>query len=137
VGFAGTSHLQEGTGVTSDGSAADDGEDDGVDDEPWTPAEQVLLAAALDFYGAAEGVIQFSGHDRPQLRHDAAGFDAVRRAMGALEERVAAAHAAGVSAARIAQIARIEPETIALILERRSAASDPEAGPDAAAGDPA
>jgi hypothetical protein len=114
--------------VTSDGSAAGGDADGEVREEPWTPAEQALLEAALDFYGAAEGVIDFAGRDRPQLRQDAAAFQAIRRAMGALEERVAAAHTAGASPERIAQIARIEPDTIALILERRAAAPSPDEG---------
>ena len=112
--------------MTGDGSAGSDGADGEVDESSWTPAEQALLEAALDFYGAAEGVIDFTGRDRPQLRQDAAGFDAVRRAMGALEERVVAAREAGASPERIAQIARIEPDTIALILERRAAAPNPD-----------
>lgn len=108
--------------MTSDGTVAGGGADGEVGEEAWTASEEALLEAALGFYAAAEGVIEFAGRDRPQLRRDAAGFDAIRRAMGALEERVMAAHAAGISAERIAQIARIEQETIALILERRSAA---------------
>lgn len=95
----------------------------GADGEgSWTPVEQALLDAALEFYGAAEGVIELAGRERPQLRHDAAGFEAIRQAMGALEQHVAAAHAAGASPERIAQIARIEQETIELILQRRGAA---------------
>ncbi|HEX7291651.1 MAG TPA: hypothetical protein VF250_11050 [Conexibacter sp.] len=96
--------------------------DGGVAEDSWTAAEQALLEAALDFYAAAEGVIDLAGRERPQLRHDAAGFEAVRRAMGALEQRVAAARAAGSSPQRIAQIARIEQETIDLILQRQDAA---------------
>lgn len=89
----------------------------------WTPAEQALLDAALEFYGAAEGVIDYAGRERPQLRQgDAAAFDAVRRAMALLEERVAAVHAAGASPEHIARIARIEEETIVLILKRQGAA---------------
>lgn len=100
-----------------------------MDGPPWTLQEQALLDAALEFYDAADGVIAFAGRERPQLRQDAAGLDAVRRAMGALEERVVAAHAAGASPERIAEIARIEPETIALILERRrTAAPSPDEG---------
>ena len=98
--------------------------DSADDEESWTAAEQALLEAALEFYGAAEGVIDLAGPERPQLRHDAAGFDAIRRAMGALEQRVADAHAAGTSPQRIAQIARIEQDTIDLILQRRDAAPD-------------
>jgi hypothetical protein len=107
--------------VTSQGTDADSGADGEVGGDAWTPVEQAVLDAALDFYGAAEGVIEFSGRERPQLRQDAAGFDAVRRAMGALENRVVAAHAAGASPERIAQIARIEQETIELILRRQGA----------------
>ncbi|HKG02947.1 MAG TPA: hypothetical protein VKB03_07185 [Conexibacter sp.] len=110
-------------GDRSDG----DGEDsEKVGEEAWAPAEQALLDAALEFYGAAEGVIDYAGPERPQLRQgDTAGFDAVRRAMALLEERVAAAHAAGTSPERIAQITRIEQETIVLILQRQGAAPSP------------
>jgi hypothetical protein len=112
----------------SGGSRAGTGEDDELGEEAWTPAEQALLDAALEFYGAAEGVIDYAAPERPQLRQDAAGFEAVRRAMALLEERVAAAHAAGASLERIAQIARIEQETIALILRRQGAAHNPSEG---------
>jgi len=110
--------------VTGDGSTASGGDADGDEtgEETWTPAEQALLDAALEFYGAAEGVIDYANHERPQLRQDAAGFEAVRRAMAQLEERVAAVHAAGATPERIAQIARMEQETIALILQRRGTA---------------
>lgn len=112
-----------------DESAAGGGEDgDETGEEAWTSAEQALLDAALEFYGAAEGVIDYAGRERPQLRQDAAGFDAVRRAMALLEERVVAAHTAGASPERIAQIARIEQETIVLILQRRGAAPSPTEG---------
>lgn len=107
-----------------DGSTAGSGEGE----ETWTPAEQALLNAALEFYGAAEGVIDYAGPERPQLRQDAAGFEAVRRAMALLEERVAAAHADGSSPERIAQIARIEQETIVMILQRQDAAPSPAEG---------
>jgi hypothetical protein len=117
-----------GASVTSDETAAGGGADDEVGEEPWTPVERALLDAALEFYGAAEGVIDYAGDERPQLRQDAAAFKAIRQAMGALEERVVAAHAAGASPERIAQIARIEPETIALILERQAAAPSPPQG---------
>jgi hypothetical protein len=111
-----------------DGSTAGRGEDDEIGGEPWTTAEQALLDAALEFYGAAEGVIDYAAPERPQLRQDAAGFDAVRRAMALLEERVAVAHAAGASPERIAEIARIEHETIVLILQRQGAAPSPSEG---------
>jgi hypothetical protein len=109
-------------GVTDEGSGSDGDADGGS----LTPPEQALLEAALEFYGAAEGVIELGDRERPQLRHDVAGFEAIRRAMGALEQRVAAAHAAGVSPERIAQIARMEQETIDLILQRQSAAPKPD-----------
>src|SRR3954452_5039303 len=86
-----------GISVTSDGSPAGGGTDSELDHTRWTPTEQALLEAALDFYGAAEGVIDFAARERPALRQDAAGFEAVRRAMGALEERVVVAHEAGAS----------------------------------------
>lgn len=108
--------------MTSHGTDADSGADGEVSGDGWTPVEQALLEGALDFYGAAEGVIEFAGRERPLLRQDAAGFEAVRRAMAALEERVVAAHAAGASPERIAQIARIEQETIELILRRQGTA---------------
>jgi hypothetical protein len=111
--------------VTGDGSPAGHAADDGIDAEAWTPAEQALLEAALAFYGAAGGVLDYAGRERPRLRQDAAGFEAVRRAMGVLEQRVVAAREAGATPERIAQIARIELETIALILQRQEAAPSP------------
>lgn len=111
----------------TDDESAGGGDADEQDGGAWTPVEQALLDAALEFYGAAEGVLDYAG-ERPQLRRDAAGYDAVRRAMRLLEERVLAAHAAGTTPERIAQVARIEPETIALILERRDAAPSPPGG---------
>lgn len=103
--------------------AEDAGHDAGAD--AWTPAERALLDAALDFYAAAQGVIDLAGPEGPQLRQDAAGFEAVRRAMAALETRVLAAYAEGATPERIAQIARIELDTVALIVQRRSAAPSP------------
>jgi hypothetical protein len=105
---------------------ADDGAQRGVDETSWSPAEQALMDAALEFYGAAESVIDLGGAERPQVRRDAAGFEAVRQAMGRLETRVAEAHAGGLAPERIAQITRIEVETIALILERRDGAPSSE-----------
>ena len=106
--------------MTGDGSAPRSGADGG----DWTPVERALLDAALEFYGAAGGVIEFAGdeHPHPHLRQNAEAFKAIRAAMGALEQCVVAAHAAGASAERIAQIARIERETIDLILQRQAAA---------------
>jgi hypothetical protein len=106
--------------MTGDGSATSSG----AEGDGWTPVERALLAAALEFYGAAGGVLEFTDdkHPHPQLRHNADGFRAIRQAMGALERCVVAAHAAGASAERIARIARIEQETIDLILQRQAAA---------------
>jgi len=116
--------------MTGDGSVSGDGADGGVGGGGWTPVERALLAAALEFYGAAGGVIEFTGdeHRHPQLRHNADGFKAIRDAMGALEQCVMAAHAAGASAERIAQIARIEQDTIDLILRRKAAAPSSDEG---------
>ncbi len=109
-------------GLNGDGST--DGTDEDAGAERLTAAEQALLDAALGFYGAAEGVIDLSGEERPQVRQDAAGFQAVRQAMRVLEERVRSARAAGVAPERIAQVARIEQEMVELILQR-----DPTAAP--------
>ena len=108
----------------SDEAAGDGGAEEAQD--AWSPAEQALLDAALGFYGAAEGVIDLSGEERPHVRRDAAGFDAVRRAMAVLEEHVVAAHADGVAPERIAEIARIEQEIVVLILQRSAAPSPAE-----------
>jgi hypothetical protein len=89
--------------------------------ESWMPDERALLAAALDFYGAAESVIDYAGADRPRLRYEVGGLQGVRDAMGALEERVRLAHDAGVSPERIARITRLEPEIVDLILARHRA----------------
>ena len=114
--------------MTRDEAAAGDGARDEADEQDWTPVERTLLDAALEFYGAAEGVIDYAGRGRPQLRQDAAGFDAVRRAIAALEQCVVDAHAAGATSERIAQVTRIEPEMVTLLLERRSAAPRPPEG---------
>ena len=114
--------------LQSNRSAANRGADEEAA-EAWMPAERALLEATLDFYGAAEGVIDFAGQERPQVRQDAAGFEAVRRTMGVLEDRVRSAHAAGVGVERIAEVARIEREMVELILERGPAAApDPSEG---------
>ena len=113
--------------LEGDGAPADSGggSEEETGEEPWTPAERALLDAAIDFYEAADGVIDFAGRERPQLRQNAAAFDAVRKAMAALEGRVVHAHAAGVSPERIAEIARMEQEIVALILQRQDAAPSP------------
>jgi hypothetical protein len=99
--------------------------DEEAGEATWTPVERALLDAALEFYDAADGVIDFTGRDRPQLRQDAAGFEAVRRAMAALEACVVSAHAEGAALARIAEIARLEQDMVALILQRQGAAPGP------------
>jgi hypothetical protein len=111
------------TGDLHDNRSAADGASGAQADDAWTPSERALLDAALEFYGAAEGVIDLAGEERPQLRQDAAGFKAVRRAMGLLEDRVRSAHADGITPERIAEIARIDHEMIQLILRRDSAAT--------------
>jgi hypothetical protein len=113
--------------VTREFDGAGDGAEE-VGEEAWTAAEQALLEAALEFYGAAEGVIEYAGRERPQVRPGAEGFEAVRRAMATLDACVVAAHAEGVAPGRIAEIARIEQEMVTLILQRRSAAPDPTEG---------
>jgi hypothetical protein len=86
--------------------------------ESWTPAERALLDAALEFYGAADSVIDYGGEARPRLRYDVERLQGVRDAMAALEERVRAAHDEDVPAERIAAIARLEPEIVELIVQR-------------------
>lgn len=116
--------------MTDNRSGADRGADGDVGEDSWTPDEQALLEAALDFYSAAGGVIEFTDDRSPHLhlRHNADGFKAIRQAMGTLQERVVAAHAAGSTPERIAQIARMEQETIDLILQRQGAAPNPDVG---------
>jgi len=93
-------------------------------DEPRPPTaigstiERGLLRSALDFYGAAEAVIDYRGPDRPRLRYDVAGLQAVRAAMSELEVRIRLAHQAGMSPQEIARISRLEPEVIDMILGR-------------------
>lgn len=112
-----------------DGSIADRGADEPAGSEDRSAAERALLAAAIGFYGAAEGVIDLAGSDGPQLRRDAGAFEAIRRAMATVEACVREAHGAGVAPERIAEIARIEPEMVELILHRRGAAApDPAEG---------
>lgn len=84
----------------------------------WPPAERALLDSALDFFGAAESVIDYAGPDRPHLRYDADGLREVRNAMAALEERIHVAHVAGVTPDRIASITRLELEMVELIIAR-------------------
>lgn len=89
------------------------------DGEGWLPAERALLEAALDFFGAAEAVIDYGGPHRPQVRYDAGGLKAVRDAMSALEARICAAHDDGIETERIARITRLEHEIVVLIIARR------------------
>jgi len=110
-----------------DRSIADDG-GDAAGEAAWTPAEQALLDAALEFYGASAEVIDYAASDRPHVRQDAAGFEAVRRAMAVLEDRIRTAGAAGIDAERIAEIARIDQEMVALILGRGDGAPSPAEG---------
>ncbi len=83
--------------------------------------ERGLFRSALDFYGAAEAVIDYHGPDRPKLRFDLDGLGGVRAAMGALERRIAVASRAGFSTERIVRITRLEPEIVEGIVARESA----------------
>lgn len=98
------------------------------DDElDWPPAERALLDSALDFFGAAEAVIDYGGPDRPHLRYDVDGLQGVRSAMAALEERIHVAAEAGVTPERIASITRLEQEIVELIIARHCKESMAEA----------
>jgi hypothetical protein len=96
--------------------------DDIADGEDWSPAERALLDSALEFYGAAETVIDLGGAERPRLRYDVNGLQAVREAMTTLEERIRVAHEAGVAPERIAGITRLELEIVELIVTGRKRA---------------
>ncbi|MDO8188037.1 hypothetical protein Q5424_11975 [Conexibacter sp. JD483] len=85
--------------------------------------ERGLFRSALDFYGAAEAVIDYHGPDRPKLRFDLDGLGGVRAAMGALERRIAVASRAGFSTERIIRITRLEPEIVEGIIARERARS--------------
>jgi hypothetical protein len=89
----------------------------------WSDAERALLDSALEFYGAAEGVIDLAGADGPRVRHDLTRLQAVGEAMAALEQRVREAHRHGVEPERIAEIARLEPEMVAAMLQREPTAT--------------
>jgi len=108
-------------------SIADNG-GEAAGEAAWQPAERALLDATLAFYDASASVVDYAAPDGPQLQQDAAGFEAVRRAMAVLEERIRAARSAGVTPERIAEIARIELEFVALILERSDGAPSPNEG---------
>lgn len=86
--------------------------------------ERALFRSALDFYGAAEAVIDYHGADRPKLRFDLDGLGGVRAAMGALERRIAVAARAGFSTERIIGITRLEPEIVEGIVARERARDD-------------
>jgi hypothetical protein len=94
--------------------------------EAWSAVERALLDSALDFYGAAEGVIDLAGEERPRVRHDIARLEAVGEAMATLEQRVREAREHGVTTERIAEIARLEPEMVAAMLERERTPAPPE-----------
>jgi hypothetical protein len=103
--------------------ARDTGADNGAGD-----AERALLDAAVEFYGAAEAVIDFAGLDRPRLRYDVGGLEQVRDAMARLEAHVRRAHAAGLTPERIARIARLDDEIVALMLARDAGPVSPAGG---------
>lgn len=101
-----------------------------TDEAEWSAAERGLLDSALEFYGAAEGVIDYSGQERPRLRYDVERLQEVRDAMAALEARIRRASDEGVSPERITRITRLEREIVDLILgrHREAAAQDPARG---------
>jgi hypothetical protein len=86
--------------------------------EDFSPLERALLDAALDYYGAAETIIDLSGAPGPRLHVHDTGVRAVRDAMGALAARIHAAHEGGIAPERIARITRLECEVVAAILAR-------------------
>jgi hypothetical protein len=88
------------------------------DGDGWSPDEHALLDAALEFFGAAETVIDYAGQEHPRLRYDVGGLQRVRNAMASLEARIRVAADAGISAERIARITRLEAEIVDLILTR-------------------
>ncbi|MCW2951290.1 MAG: hypothetical protein JWQ48_460 [Conexibacter sp.] len=87
--------------------------------QEWSATELGLLDCALEFYGAADAVIDYGGPDRPRLRYDALGLQAVREAMGLLERRIRAAGAEGLAPERIARITRLERDVVERILRPR------------------
>jgi hypothetical protein len=101
-----------------------------TEEADWSAAERDLLDSALEFYGAAEGVIDYSGEARPRLRYDLERLGEVRDAMAALEERIVQASEAGVSPERITSITRLDREIVDLILvrHRERTAQDPARG---------
>ncbi|MGB2711844.1 MAG: hypothetical protein WBC33_10040 [Conexibacter sp.] len=92
--------------------------DDAIGDDR-SAEERALLESALDFYGAAEAVIDYAGAERPRLRYDVERLQDVRDAMATLEGRILTAYDAGVDAEQIARITRLEPEIVTLIVARR------------------
>jgi hypothetical protein len=94
---------------------------DGADTPVVSAVERGLFKAALDFYGAAEAVIDYRGPDRPHLRWDLDGLQRVRAAMGALERRIGIACRAGLSAEQIVRITRLDPDVVQPIVERQRA----------------
>jgi hypothetical protein len=84
--------------------------------------ERGLFKSALDFYGAAGGLIAFDHGDRPALSWDIERLQEVRAAMGALERRIAIALRAGLSTERIISITRLERELVERIAEHAAAA---------------
>jgi len=87
--------------------------------ERLSATERGLFDGSLAFFGAAARVIDYAGPGRPRVLFDALGLEAVRDAMGTLEERIRAAGAEGVPAERITRITRLERDVVDLILRRR------------------
>lgn len=99
--------------------------DEARDEEERVPSvvERGLFNSALEFYGAAGAAIDHRGPDRPTVRFDLDALQEVRSAMSALERRIEIAWRAGLSTERIVSITRLDPEVVALIVERQRAAT--------------
>lgn len=98
-------------------------EDDAGQERVPSLVERGLFASALEYYGAAGAVIERRASERPAVRFDAEALESVRAAMGALERRIEIAWRAGLSDERIASIARLDLDLVALIVQRQRAGS--------------
>lgn len=96
-----------------------DGASGEADATVTSAVERGLFKSALDFYGAAEAVIDYRGLDRPRLRFDLERLQGVRAAMGALERRIEVACRAGLSTEQIVGITRLDPEMVERIVARQ------------------
>lgn len=96
-------------------------ESDAIDEEGGervpSLVERGLFDSALAFYGAASAAID--QRERPTIRLDLDALQAVRAAMGVLEQRIEFASRAGLSPERIVSITRLEPELVERIVGGR------------------